>query len=195
MQKILTRKEQEKRNRRNQLIIGIVLVGVMILSTAGYAITSNEGGNSAEKKLNYNGVSFVYNSGYWYFSKGGNDFITRFNPKEIEGKSVLDVLKLNDYKDKALYIAGNKSESVFEIARNFNSNMVLRIQNACISEKDCDENLPIKDCSKDNVIVIKEPEQDEVESVYRVNNCVFIVANSSNQLEYTDAFLFKTFNI
>ena len=194
--KILTKKEKEKKTQRNQLIIGFILIGIMILSTAGYAINSesaSSSGQTSAQKVDYNGITFTQGSdGYWAFQKDGNQFSSKYNPNDVSDIKVLSDFQLKDYQNQVLYIAGDDS-GVLEISKNF-INQVLRIQKACIDEN-CSENLPIKDCSKDNVIVIKEPSNGENESVYRVNKCVFIVSSLQNQTKYEDAFLFKTLKI
>ena len=60
--------------------------------------------------------------------------------------------------------------------------------------EDCDKDLPIKNCSEDNVIVIKEPEKEN-ENIHQEEKCVYITASFENQTKYADAFLFKILGI
>ena len=194
VKRILTKKEQEKKTQRNQILIGIILIGLMVLSTAGYALTSGEksGSRGNIEKIEYKGIIFIKNSDYWQFEKDGTAFTTRFNAQETEGLKILSYLKLNNYADKALYFVGDNNEAISELAGNLNDK-ALRIQKACLSEKDCKENFPVKSCDE-NIIIIKEP-QNESDSIYRTNNCVFVVANNTEQVKYSDALLFKILGI
>lgn len=193
VRKLLTKKEQQKKTQRNQILIGIILIGLMLLSTAGYALSGKESntGTSASK-INYKGIDFIQNSGYWQFQKDGLQYATRFNPQNTEGLKVLGFLKLEEYKSKPLYFVGENNDAIFELNRNLNDK-ALRVQKACLSGENCTDNFPVKECSE-NIIILKEP-RDESESVYRINNCVYVVANISEQVKYSDALLFKILGI
>jgi len=192
MKKIVTKQEQAKKTRRNQLIIGGVLILLMVFSTLGYALSSrSDEGESG--KINYNGIEFVKSSEYWYFNIQGQDFITRYNPKEVENISFSSYLSIGNYQDKPLYFVGS-GDSVFEIGRNLDS-FILRTQYACLVGEECEEDLPTKDCSEDNVIVIKEPLDNGTRSIYQNDNCIFIIADYINQTKYADAFIFEILGI
>ena len=191
MRKITTKKDQVRKTRKNQLIIGIVLIGLMVFSTVGYALVGNE--TDSSNSIDYKGVEFVEDSGYWFFSVQGIDFSTIYNPLELEDIVPVVYSTFNSYSNKPLYFVG-EGDAVYEIARNLNP-FVLRIQSSCLSNEDCLGDFPIKDCSLDNVIIIREPLENENEFVYQEENCVFIVSNSENQAEYADAFLFKILGI
>ena len=192
MKKILTREQEAKKTRRNQLIIGIILVGLMLISTAGYAI-NNEETNSVTGQIDYKGITFVRNGDYWNFNFQNQNFITQYNPEETKDINVFVQSSLKDYANKPLYFVTESGQQEAELATNL-KNSVLRIQNACISEKDCLNNLPIKNCSVDNVIIVREA-INETESVYQDKKCVFITAEYSNLTKYDDAFLFKILEI
>src|SRR3989344_9104860 len=97
MQKILTKEEKAKKAKRNQLIIGIILIGVMVISSLGFALTSKQDKNNPDN-LNYNGIDFIRdNSGYWLFSIQGTGFATTYNPDETKDISFFSYLSINDY--------------------------------------------------------------------------------------------------
>lgn len=193
MKKILTREQEAKKTQRNQLIIGFILVGLMLLSTAGYAFTNNEGDTTSNGKIDYKGITFVRNGDYWDFSLNGQSYMTQYNPEEVKDINVLTNLSLSDYSNKPLYFATDSGQLEMELATNL-KNSVLRLQSACISEENCENNLPIKDCSVDNVIIIKEA-INQTERIYQNKKCIFITAEYSNLTRYEDAFLFKVLKI
>ena len=200
MRKIITKTQQNKKTKRNQLIIGLLLIGLMLFSVIGYAL-SGRGAEEDLEKIEYKGIKFVEdNSGYWSFKIDGIDFLTKYNPKETENILFSSSLNLNTYSNKPLYFVGIFQEPNFEINRNLNS-LVLRVREACLSKKDCEGDLPIKNCSVDNIIVIRELESDledeseEKENIYQEGNCVFITASLGNQTKYADKFLFNVLGI
>lgn len=191
MRSLINKKDN---SRQNQLILGVGLIILMVFSTLGYALT---GRNDEEinKKIEYQGIEFVQdNSGYWLFEVQGDIFITKYNPEEVEDISFSGNLRLANYQDKPLYFIGDANEPVIEIARNI-ERFVLRIQNACINKEDCEEDLPVKNCFEDNVIIIAEPKSGETEDLYQEGNCIFITANFANQTRYADKFIYNLLGI
>jgi len=195
MQKLMTRAEEAKKNQRNQLIIGIILVGLMIFSTAGYSLMDKSGTSGSNSEVTYKGINFVKSNEYWTFTSGGYEFITRYNPDELKDINVFNQLTLSNYKDKPLYFVTDSGQPEQEIARNLNQRFALRIQNACISEKNCLQSLPVKNCSVDNVIIIKDISEGETPNIYQDGNCVYINAPQINQTMYADALLFNILGI
>ena len=188
MRSLLDKKDNSK---RNQLILGIGLIIIMVFSTMGYALSGRD--NKNNEKINYKNIEFIKdNSGYWRFNINGNEFLTKYNPLEIQDIKFKGNLKLLDLQDKPLYFAGDSNEPFIEIARNIEK-FVLRMQNACVSEEDCEGDLPIKNCFKDNVIVIKEAEGNE--TIYQQGNCIFIKADFVNQTKYVDKFIYDLLEV
>jgi hypothetical protein len=193
MKKILTKTQREKGVKRNRLIIGMVLIGLMVLSTVGYALTGRGESSARTQNIKIRGVDFVKNDAYWQFSLNGQDYVTEYNPSEIKDIKTVEGLSLQNFQNKPLYFVGD-NEAISELARNLN-NQALRVQKACLSEDDCKENSPIKNCSENNIIIVKEPDKNESQNIYKTDNCIFIIANSTEQAKYSDAFLFSVLNI
>jgi len=193
MQKIITKEEKLKKEKRNQLIVGGILILLMLLSTLGYALTGRSDTNSSVK-VNYKGISFVKNSDYWLFNYNGNDFSTSYHPEETKNISFSNKLTLTDYTKKPLYFISESGQPNTEIARNLN-NIILRFQPACLLSSDCSGNYPVKDCSQDNVIIIKRPVNNGTEKIYQSEKCVFITVNEQEETRYADAFLFSVLGI
>lgn len=192
MKKLLTQKQKDKKQKIKQLIVGIILISLMLISTAGYAMNGNS--KDSIKVIEYHGIKFTRSNNYWSFNYNGNQFNTLYNPTEVDSISVSNKLLLKDYNQKPLYIVGPLGEPALEIIRNLNP-FILRVNSACISKEDCTENAPIKDISKDNIIIIQEPEQGQKESIFQQEKAVFITAYYENQTKYADAFLFSALGI
>jgi len=191
MRKIVTKGEKARKDTRNKIIIGLVLVGIMVFGTVGYAFFS--GSEEKEEKIEYNDVEFILNeNGLWEFSIQNFEFLTQYNPKDTENISVPVFLTINNFYGKPLFFLGEGTVKQ-EIARNLQS-FALRIQDGCIEgyEERCSETAPIKNCSEDNIILLEESENIEIS---QEDNCVFISSPYEEQIKAGDAFLFKILGI
>lgn len=189
----MTKKEIEEKSRRNKIIIGLVLTGIMVLSSMGYAFFSGEREDPSEK-MNYNGVEFIRDSGgMWIFEIEGAQFYTRFNPNETENISVPILKTAGEYTGKTLYFLGD-GPLKREVLNNFYKKIITKYQDGCIKgyENACGNETPIKDCSTDNIIIIEDSEEIKIS---QDENCIFIKSPYSEQERAADAFMFKIFGI
>lgn len=193
MRKLISPEEQEKRKRRNQLIIGLVLIGLMVFSSVGFAFSNTSETGTESESLDYNGFIFTKKGDYWSVTINGYDFITKHNPREVEDISLFGQPSLQNYVGKPLYFVGENGDHFAEIDRNLRDRFVLRVGNACLNNTDCEENYPIKDCT-DNIIVYREA-RNEKEELYIEDSCVYIISSYQNQSRYADAYLFKVLGI
>jgi hypothetical protein len=194
MKRLTSKKDQAKKQRRNQLIVGFILIGVMVVSTFGIIVNSfGKNGNTGENPV-YNGQEFIRQGGYWYTQIGSRTFSFIYNPYEVQESfniTTEDLSYLSSYEGKPLYINSEDYKSEGEIARNFNG-VPLRIQRACLNDsalgaRNCSSELPIKDCSE-NIIIIREfPER----KIYQEENCVFITGEKADLVKLADEYLFK----
>lgn len=191
MRRIVTKEEKDKKETRNKLIMGIVMVAILVLSTAGYAIFSREDNSSGSvEKKNYNGIEFEkMGNGLWVFKLNGASFYTNFEPKETENISV-PFVTYQQYSGKNLYIVSEDNRAKAEIYQNL-GRVVSRIQDACFMGENCTSDLPEKNCSS-NMILIKENKNIEIKEE---ENCIFINAPSSEILRATDAYIFKVLGV
>lgn len=199
IRKIITKEEQERKKKRNYIIIVVILVLLMVVSPAGYSLFNNDSGNSVNSNIvDYNGARFYKNeNGDWQFSYNGQNFIAKYNPLELSDIKVSTGLYISNYKDQVLYLEFNNSRAgADEISYNlFQLNQIPnRVSRACLNES-CGIDAPVKSCSEDKIISFLQPLSGEEEKVYKDGNCVFIVANETNELKYTDAFLYNLLGI
>ena len=204
MKRIISNEDREKINRRNQLIVGIILILLMLFSTVGFAFSFGISGSAVEE-IEYNGVEFSrdINAGYWNFNIDNNDFFTVYNPEEVQDIKFVNHKTIQNYAGKPLYFIGDAGDGFAELYRAI-SNFALRIGGACLDEE-CKEDYPIKDCEIDNVIIIEEiidlenvveSEESNIEEGITIeDNCVYIRAKPENLVKYTDAYLFNLLDI
>ena len=193
MRKITSKELKENKQKRNQTIVGVILVTVMLASILGFSFVG-ENNSSANKKIKYNGIEFEEQNGFWFANIGNSQFSFRYNPEQIKEISLnAPNINLNSYSGKPVYIYSNNTEAGAEIYRNLNY-FAQRIQPACPSEmekKECDENWPVKTCD-DNFIIISEDKNSEIT---KKDNCVFIKGQTESLTKLTDKFLFKIIGI
>ncbi|MCX6748857.1 MAG: hypothetical protein NT076_04600, partial [Candidatus Pacearchaeota archaeon] len=167
MQKIVNEEEKARKTKRTQMVVSIVLVAIMVLSTAGYALLSGERTSTKQEKISYNGFDFTFVNNAWYFTTQGKEFLTSFNPSQTE--NITGSLKSNiqSYLNKPVYFEeGSDVQGLSEISRNLGQ-LFSRVQYACL--ENCTSNNPVKNCS-DNVISVKPGET----LIKQQANCVYI---------------------
>ena len=189
MRRIKTKKDEAKKRKRNNIILGGILIFVMFFSVIGYGFMGQEG-ESENKKINYKGYEFVPVNDFWIAQ--ADDFYFRFrnNPLELEDMDV-EVKSLNSYQNKPLYILSENQEAELELRVNFDQ-IVQRIQNACLNAEECEGDYPVKNCDEDNFFIISEAEISKIE---QNGTCVFMQGPSENITKITDMFLLKTIGI
>lgn len=195
MRRILTRESKERKERRGKIIIGLFLVAIMVLGTAGYAFFS--GSRENVEKIKYNDIEFVLGeNNLWGFEIQGSGqtfhFQTQYNPKETENISIPVFMTVNNYAGRTLFFVG-KGTAKQEIIQNL-WNFISKPNDACLDgyEDICGEDVPIKNCSEDNIIIIEEGEYIEVN---QEDNCVFISSPPEEQARVADAFLFRILGV
>lgn len=187
MRKIENQEIKEKKESRNKIILSLILVGVLILSTAGYAFyNTNEEGT---EEVEMNGLKFVKNNMFWDTVVESQGFSFQNLPNETADIQVNLFKNLNDFRGKPLYFSEQNPGSQ-EILMNIGA-YVERVQLACISEP-CKDNLPIKNCSDSNFVVFQSGEINKVSSE---ENCIYILYRTGEETKATDAFLYKILGI
>jgi len=186
MRKIISKEDEGKKRRRNQFIIGGVLILVMLASSLGYAFTREQ--TASNEKIIYNGFEFTKQSGFWSTNINSYQFFFAYNPKETPKiNSILN--SLESYVGKPLYIYSESSEAATEIYRNlfYQNQIVERVQDACLNGEKCENNAPIKTC-ENNFIIIKESVNNRI---MQNKSCVFVEGNMGNLTQLSDEFLFN----
>ena len=178
---------EEKSNRQKQLIVGIVLIGVMVFGTLGFAFNFTSG-EEKQKKINYRGYDFFAQDGYWLTNVNGVEYVFRNNPNDLEEIGGF-VNPVSNYYGKPLYFVSEQNEALYNIYENLEG-IALRTGFACI-EEDCEGDFPTKTC-EDNLIIIKEGDSNEIT---QEGGCVFIVAEPGNLGYVAEIFLLKTIGI
>ena len=180
MRKIVSKEIEEKKAKRNRMILGFFLVFIMFFSVAEYAFLSSPDTqtNPETNSITFNGLKFTSQNGYWILNKDGTNFIFRYNPNQIKPiNSEINVIE--NYYNKPLYIKTSNINAEAEIR----TNIAVFVNGVIITDKE--------NC-KDNTIIA---EGKNISKIYQQENCVYIQGTESELVKLTDEFLFKIFEI
>jgi len=196
VRKILSKDEIERGDRKRKIIISVILVAIMLFSSAGYAFFSNEETTTKIEKITYGGIEFTKTEyGTWQFTQESYQFETKFTPEDTKNISSQISKNLNNYYQKPLYFGVNSKMDIAsfgnnEILRNMYP-IVERNDLSCLDEN-CTEDKPIKDCSVDNVIIFKESNESVIKTE---EGCMVLYSPLYEQERVADAFLFRILSI
>ncbi len=188
IRRIESAEEKENREKKRARIVGFVLLGIMILSTFGYAFFNNIGNekpaSNSEINNDLNG-SIVQQSGdRWSINYGGQRILFFSSPNNVKNISNDFNITLGEYSNRPLYIASNNSGIREEISSSLGL-FTSRVQEACYGQ--CDKNIPEKNCT-DNLIIWKDSNENRV---YQKEKCIFL----EGDIRAADAFLYKILGV
>ena len=192
MRKISFKYQDEKKKKRNQMIVGLILIFVMFSSVLGFAFMNfaSSGGNDMNNpdlnSINYNGFEFIEQNSLWILNQNEINFIFRYNPNQVP-RIASEIKPLENYQEKILYLYSENILAESEIYTNL-FQFTNGIENACLEE--CDEEFPVKTC-QDNFIIIREGNK----GITQENNCVFIEGEKEDLTKLADEFLFKLIGV
>ncbi|MEK6899363.1 MAG: hypothetical protein AABW79_04680 [Nanoarchaeota archaeon] len=152
---------REKRSKRNRLIMGVLLIGLMVLSTAGYAFYGVT--DASDSNVSSGGIR--YDGSYWIFPSSYSDLYLFNDPTNIV-KVNLNNRALN-YGGKILYIDSEDSFVREHLALNLGT-YFNGVYEACYGP--CLRDLPEKDCSEP-IIIYRDSSEN---SIRQEQNCFFI---------------------
>ncbi len=178
MRKIQTEQERERKKKRNNLLLGIFILVILIGSTLGYAIIYAGGFSDTPSQNTQN----PENLGYWSGEYNGQTVYFLNSPENIGNISVETDKAISDYSGKIVYV-DSENPTIINYLSSTLGLFTQKIQEACLGS--CERNIPEKTC-EENMIIWKDSGENKV---YQEKNCVFI----EGDLTTVDAFLLKIF--
>ena len=183
IRKIQTEEEMEKKRKRNSLILSIVMISILVFSTAGYfSLREDDASSSGDNRVENIGDS-------WILRYGDQIMQLSNSPESAKNVSISLFKSISDYSGKTVYIASESDPELYEISSTL-GRYIDRLQPACYGK--CDKDLPEKNCNE-TMIVIRSLNISENSKgrVYESDNCVFI----EGDLIAVDAFIYNLFRI
>jgi len=155
MRNLHTKTRKEAKQKRNQIIMGVIIIILMTTSVIGYAILS--GKEEQQEKTIYKDYEFIKTNSGWQtqINRANKNIIlnTEYLPQEVENITNIGRPFLEDFINKNIFlIISSNTERNAAYIFNSLSLFTLRIQFACPEEKInssfcIDNNLPIKSCN------------------------------------------------
>lgn len=171
MRKLQTPEEKEKREKTTKAILGIALMALLLLSTAGYAFYGSE---KTEDKTN----EPYFDGNYWIYPVSGTYLSLSTEPQKLQEALGLFRLPQGYAPSSSFYLATNPE------TRNYmsgNLGQFFNVINACYGS--CEEDLPEKDCSEP-MIIYTTSDSNRVS----INESCLLIEGSQ---EYLDAFIYS----
>ncbi|MEI6731562.1 MAG: hypothetical protein WCK90_02675 [archaeon] len=175
IRRITSPEEAERKRKRNAQVIGVILGLILLISTAGYAFMSFEGGSSGGASTE----GIRNNGNNWIATFQGQEFVLSNGPDNATEINMYATAM--DYYGKPLYIVSGSPAITYEVSSVL-SRIASRVQEACY-ENCSTVDLPEKNCT-DNLIIWQEA---TVNSVNQKENCIFI----KGDLRAVDSFLYR----
>lgn len=174
-----SKEASDRKRRRGQLIIGLVMIGLMVLSSVGYAFSVFSGSNSGTQ--NQPSGQPVFDGSSWIVDLGGKKFSFLSSIDDVRNVSFNASVSAGDYSAKSVYLVA-ESPAVLREIQGVVGPVALRMQEACYGP--CNRtDLPEKDCSNQMIIW----HASETNRVYQRDSCVFI----EGDMRAVDAFLYR----
>jgi hypothetical protein len=186
MRKIGTKEQEAKKQKRNAIIIGILLTSVLLLSTLGFSFGSRDTDTEEFDKVIYQGIEFLKYNSAWV-SNTNPPIVLSNKPNEVP-QEIFSLDKIEKYSNLPLYLSLEENTSAFFLSENFGS-FSQRMQRACYNES-CEEDFPVKNCDS-RIIVLSIGE----ENISQEGGCVFISGNKENLSRMVDSFILELFDL
>lgn len=183
MRRIWSSEEEEGRKKRNQIIISIFILGMLVLSSLGYAFISQDSeSSSGSGDKNQQQLP----DGRWQVMIDNQPFIFTHPSSKAESISVSGVPALQYFAaSPAVYIASNSTAVNYEIGSTLGR--YINLQPACFGP--CPEDLPEKNCTNNEILIVWNSSDEN--RVFTQDNCILI----EGDLRAVDSFLYKVFSI
>lgn len=183
---ITSQKDYEKKKRNMQTFLALFILGILALSTAGYALFSAADSSQSKK---YGKISFTLTDKGWQ-GKGFN-FVTSYLPQDVEGIPFSGRPTLPEFSGKVYFVTAT---SRIPAAEWVNAVPMQSFQLACLpeqaNESGCGE-LPLKDCNdaapQNAVIIFKDA--NETSATY-TPGCLMVYGDETAAVKTVDKAIF-----
>jgi hypothetical protein len=211
MRPIETHEAKEKRKHRDSVILGIIIVGILILSTVGFAVLESSQENNKNTQTTYNNYDFVKTDYGWQTTVQilGQSIVlnTKYLPSEVENISMEGDPILDDFYNKAIFLVASEQNEIQAISEyGIFEGLAERMQFACSLENSnsstcLEKNWPIKSCDDANqqntIIIVKETKDinDNSTTINYKNSCIQIQGKGAELIKANEKAIFKILGI
>ena len=197
--KFQTLKEKEEKDNRTKRIFSLVVVIILALSTAGFALLSSSGRQN-EGNVYYNFEFSPTNEG-WQTIVGDYYILTQYLPQEVDYINHSGMLDKEDFQGVVYFVT--KTEAENQAAEELSKLIIAAKKDyACLPENQGEAeclNKSIKSCEDatriQKIVIFNETESKENASITYENNCLEIKGKSEELIRAADKAIFLLFGI
>ena len=196
--KFKTAKEREAKEQKTKRFFGILVIAVLALSVAAFALMSYSPPQEGEK---YGKFSFTREVEGWQTQVNDYFLLTTYLPQEVESINHSGIFILEDFQNVVYFVA--KSESERKAANELDKVLLALKKEITCLPKDANEsacmNMSVKSCGDasfiQKIVVFEENEETNETSIEYRNNCLTVKGDSVNIIRATDKVIFLLFGI
>lgn len=186
MRRIITAEEKAKRDKKRARMLSVLMLIIMLGSTAGFAFISYQQDQQPQQALHGQGQGQLQETANgWLFRFQGQQLLALTSPATAADVPVEISTTIEQYAGETLYIDAESEAVVNELATTI-GRYALRVQQACSGV--CERDLPEINCTQGNLLVWKAAENNMVSEEER---CVFI----EGDMRAVDAFIYRVFGV
>ena len=186
LKNITSQKDSEKKVDKMKTFLTLFILGILALSTAGYALFSSSDSTQSQK---YGKLRFTLTNTGWQGE--GLNFITRYLPQDVESIPFSGRPTLPEFNGKTYFVTVDSRVPAAEWA---NAVPMQSFQLACLpeqaNESGCEE-LPLKDCNdaapQNAIIIFKDA--NESSAVY-TPWCLTVYGDETGAIKTIDKAIF-----
>src|SRR3989344_808092 len=182
IRRLQTKEELDRKKKRNNKILSLTMLSILLFSTIGYAFFINPDSSSSNNQ-NQGQNSDPAQSDKISFQYQGTQFVLISTLNQIKDVPIDITISPESYVNQPIYIDIKNEGVLRELVLNLGK-ISPTVQKACYGK--CEENLPEKDCTS-NLIVWN---QSIDKRVYQKDKCIFIEVD----ITAADAFIYSLFN-
>jgi len=196
--KFKTAKEREAKEQKTKRFFGILVIAVLALSVAAFALMSYSPSQQGEQ---YGKFIFTREIEGWQTQVNDYFLLTNYLPQEVESINHSGIFILEDFQNAVYFVA--KSESERKAANELDRVLLAPKKEITCLPKDANEsacmNMSVKSCNDasfiQKIVVFEENDDINKTSIEYRNNCLTIKGDSVNIIRATDKVIFLLFGI
>jgi hypothetical protein len=171
--------------KKLNLILVIFIVFIMVTSAIGFIYSPSENNDLNENSFDYKGFQFGITTNNKFITDiNGNQIIFDNDPRNLENIN-LPNFQITQEKVYLIFNPEEKDDSLqYSISKIYYTLQIKGIRGvlACSTEKDCPNELPIKNCDSESFYFKKS----NLTNLYKEDKCIVLEGDNINIDKYVD---------
>ena len=193
--------KKDKREKRNKIIISIIIAVVMVSSIIGFLYGTNVSENEMKYDINNKTYSFVRQNNMYILNLNKQKIGFYYLPFEID-LNISDEISNKIKNSGVIYITFNPEMNNpeyidvarFDLATNFAMKNIYTING--ITNENVNYNLPIINCENaTNFIPVIIMQESNTTNVNMTNNCITMQGKNFDFIKFRDLIIYKLYGV